>query len=277
MLGVIDVGGGLRGIYGCGVFDYFLDNSIDFDYGIGVSAGSANIVSFAAKQYKRNYAYYIDYSFRSRYMSMGNLLKKRSYLDMDYIYSELYNHDGENPLDYPAVKASKMQIRVVSTSARTGKPVYFSKDDLKQDQYEIIKASCSIPIVNRPYPVYGEPCYDGGISDPIPFRKAFADGCDRVVVILTKPTETVKNSKMRRYASLLIRHEYPAAAKLVWNQAQLYRQQLDELRSLEAQGRALIIAPQTIYGARTLTKDKSILQRLYDDGYRQAESIRQFL
>lgn len=46
LIGVIDVGGGLRGIYGAGVFDFCLDNNINFDYGIGVSAGSANIASF---------------------------------------------------------------------------------------------------------------------------------------------------------------------------------------------------------------------------------------
>lgn len=42
-IGVIDVGGGLRGIYAVGVFDYCMDHDIRFDLGIGVSAGSANL------------------------------------------------------------------------------------------------------------------------------------------------------------------------------------------------------------------------------------------
>ena len=45
---VIDVGGGLRGIYAAGVFDRCMDESISFDLGIGVSAGSANIASYLA-------------------------------------------------------------------------------------------------------------------------------------------------------------------------------------------------------------------------------------
>ena len=40
-LGIVDVGGGTRGIYGAGVFDYLMDHDIQFDYAIGVSAGSA--------------------------------------------------------------------------------------------------------------------------------------------------------------------------------------------------------------------------------------------
>ena len=37
---VIDCGGGLRDIYGAGVFDCCLDNGIAFDMCIGISAGS---------------------------------------------------------------------------------------------------------------------------------------------------------------------------------------------------------------------------------------------
>lgn len=40
--GVVDVGGGLRGIYGVGIMDYCMDQGIHFDCCIGVSAGSAN-------------------------------------------------------------------------------------------------------------------------------------------------------------------------------------------------------------------------------------------
>lgn len=44
--GVVDVGGGLRGIYAAGVLDYCMDHGIRFDLGIGVSTGSANLASY---------------------------------------------------------------------------------------------------------------------------------------------------------------------------------------------------------------------------------------
>ncbi|WP_242833217.1 patatin-like phospholipase family protein [Clostridium saudiense] len=87
MIGVIDVGGGLRGIYGAGVFDFCLDNNINFDYGIGVSAGSANIASFLGKQKGRNLKFYSEYIFRKEYMSFHNLFRNGSYIDLDYVYS----------------------------------------------------------------------------------------------------------------------------------------------------------------------------------------------
>ena len=57
-IGVVDVGGGYRGIYAAGVLDYCMDQNISFDLGIGVSAGSANLVSYAAHQPRRNLCFY---------------------------------------------------------------------------------------------------------------------------------------------------------------------------------------------------------------------------
>lgn len=73
--GVIDVGGGLRGIYAAGVFDHCLDEKIVFDFGIGISAGSANLASYMSGQRGRNYKFYQEYSGRKEYMGAGNLLR----------------------------------------------------------------------------------------------------------------------------------------------------------------------------------------------------------
>ena len=62
--GLIDVGGGLRGVYAAGVLDRCLDEGVRFDYGIGISAGSANLASFLAGQRGRNLRFFRDYSQR---------------------------------------------------------------------------------------------------------------------------------------------------------------------------------------------------------------------
>lgn len=139
-IGVIDVGGGLRGVYAAGVFDYCLDENIRFDLCIGVSAGSANVTSYIAGQKKRNYAFYTEYPFRKEYMSLRNFLFKRTYLDLDYVYGTLSNEDGENPLDYQSVVNSPIDFLVVATDAKTGEAKYFDKSDLHLNNYSILKA-----------------------------------------------------------------------------------------------------------------------------------------
>ena len=66
-IGIVDVGGGYRGIYASGVLDYCMDNDIRFDLGIGVSAGSANLISYAAGQRGRNFRFYSKYGLRREY------------------------------------------------------------------------------------------------------------------------------------------------------------------------------------------------------------------
>ncbi len=85
-----------------GVLDACLDMGIMFDYAVGVSAGSANLFSYLARQRGRNYVFYTEYGFRKQYMSLGNFLRRGNYVDLDYVYSTLSNSDGENPLDYDA-------------------------------------------------------------------------------------------------------------------------------------------------------------------------------
>ena len=48
-------GGTFRPIFSCGVMDALLDNDVNFDYVIGVSAGITDGVSYVSKQKKRNY------------------------------------------------------------------------------------------------------------------------------------------------------------------------------------------------------------------------------
>ena len=85
MIGIVDVGGGMRGVFGCGVTDFLLDNDITFDYCLGVSAGSANLASYVSRQRGRNYRYYTKYSLRPEYMSAFKFVTKHSYLDLDNV------------------------------------------------------------------------------------------------------------------------------------------------------------------------------------------------
>ncbi len=276
-IGVVDVGGGLRGIYAVGVLDYCMDQGIRFDIGIGVSAGSANLASYAAGQRGRNYQFYTEYAFRKQYMSLGNLITKKSYVDMDYVYGTLCRSDGENPLDYPALRDNPMEFYVVATDALTGEPKYFDKGDIRQDDYSVMKASSAIPFVCKPYDVQGTAYYDGALGDPVPVEKAFQLGCDRVVLILPKPESVLRNPKRDEKLAAGIRKKYPAAAEKLCKRAQRYNKSVALAQEYARQGKVLIIAPDDTCGVDTLKKDKNSLQRLYDKGYSDGKKITNYL
>lgn len=166
---------------------------IHFNLAIGVSAGSANMISYAAGQRRRNYQFYTEYGLRKEYAGIKNFLFKKSFVDLDYVYGTLSNSDGEYPLDYIAAVKNPIEFLAVATEAETGRAKYFTKEDMSQDDYSILKASSAIPFVCHPYSVSGIPYYDGALSDPVPIEKAFQMGCDKVVLLLTLPEDTVRS------------------------------------------------------------------------------------
>ena len=275
--GVIDVGGGFRGIYAAGVLDYCMDNKIHFDLGIGVSAGSANLISYAAGQCRRNYKFYTEYGMRSEYAGMKNFLKKRSFIDLDYCYGTLSSSYGEFPLDYEAVSKNPMEFIVVATEAESGYPVYFDKKHLCQDNYDILKASSAIPFVCRPYLVSGVPYFDGALSDPVPVKKAFELGCDRIVLLLTKPEKVPRVPGNDTRIARLIQHKYPLAAKRMRNKYKLYNESVALAQRYASQGRAVIVSPDDTCGVDTLTRDPAALAKLYHKGYEDGKKIADFL
>ena len=274
--GFVDCGGGTRGIFGAGVFDRLMDEGIRPDYFVGVSAGAANGASYIAGQRGRNFVFYNDYNFRKEYMSWENFRKTGSYIGMDYIYSFLSNHGGEYPLDYDALAKDPAGFEIVATNAITGRPVYFMKSDMRQDDYDVVKASCSVPVLNKPYYVGLIPCYDGGLADPIPYKRVFRAGMDRVVVVITKPRDFVRKSDKDRALSRTIAPMYPKAADAWARRGEVYNRQLQEVLELEKQGKALLVAPRDIGQLKTLTLDHAALEDLYRQGYEEAEKVLEF-
>lgn len=276
-IGIIDVGGGFRDIYGAGVLDVCMEQGIRFDYCIGISAGSANLASYLAHQPGRNYTFYMEYVFRKEYASPENWLKTRNYVDLDYVYSTLSNSDGENPVDYEAMAKNPAEFLVGACNALTGEPVYFDKSYLRKDHYDIFKASCALPVFCKPYMIGELPCLDGGICDPIPVDRAFADGCDKVVLILTRPVSQPREAKKDRMIADLLSRSYPKAGECMRMRYKTYNDGVARAQALQAQGKVLIIAPDDICGLSTLTKDREKLQRMYDKGVRDAQAIPAFL
>lgn len=273
---VIDPGGGLRGIYASGVFDYLIDHDIHFDLGIGVSAGAANICSYQAGQKRRNYAFYRDYSQRPEYMSAYNFLKKRSFFDMDYIYSTLSNTGGENPLNYERMMANPAGLKIVATNALTGRPAYFDKSDMEKDNYSMLKATCSLPVLCQPAYHRNIPFFDGACSDPVPVLKALDLGADRIVIILSQPETNAGNERLDRTAAKFLK-KYPNTAASLKDSARRYNEGLEKIRQLQQEGRALIVSPSSCFGVQMISKDQKAMHQLYEAGYKDGAKVEEFL
>ncbi|WP_277051667.1 patatin-like phospholipase family protein [Bifidobacterium merycicum] len=274
---MIDVGGGFRAIFGAGVMDRMMEDGVTVDHCYGVSAGSANMVSFISGQHGRTHKFYTEYAFRKEYASLDNYIKNHNYANLEYVYSTLSNHDGEYPVDYEAFAANPTGFTVIACNAEDGSTKYFDKSDVSYDNFDIMKASSAVPVACEPYVIDGVPYYDGGIADPVPVQKALDDGYDRVVVILTRLKDVLREQKKDIGPAAILRRSHPTAAERLLNRSRTYNDEVALAKEYEKDGRVLILAPESLYGLNTLSKSYEGLERMYRAGYAAAEAIPAFL
>ena len=275
---LIDVGGGFRAIFGCGVMDRMLEDGVDVDHCYGVSAGAANMVSFIARQHGRNHTFYTRYAFRREYASLDSYLRNHNFANLDYIYGTLSNHDGENPVDYEAFAANPTGFTVVACDARDGSAHYFDKSRIRFDDFDAVKASSAVPVACEPYEVDGVPYYDGGIADPVPVRKALEeDGHERAVLILSRTRDEVREQRRDLAPARLLERTHPAAAERLRMRYRTYNESIELAKRYEEQGRVLILAPEELYGLNTLRKSFEGLEMMYRKGYAAGAAVGEWL
>ena len=86
--GLVLEGGGMRGVFTCGVLDYFMDAHIEFPYIIGVSAGACNGLSYMSHQRGRARFSNVEMMKEYRYIGVRHLWTQHSILNLDLLYRQ---------------------------------------------------------------------------------------------------------------------------------------------------------------------------------------------
>ena len=98
---------------------------------------------------------------------------------------------------------------VVYTNYQSGQAVYVSPKDEGVDRKRFINAllaSASVPVIMKATLIDGEICYDGGVRDVLPFKRAVDLGAETIVPIFLDPEVSPRNeSQFRRLDHVLRR------------------------------------------------------------------------
>ena len=276
-IGLVVEGGGMKCAYNAGILDAFLDHNITFDYCIGVSAGSGNLASYLAGQRGRNLRFFTDHIHSSSYFGLKSLLKTGDLFGLKYIYGELTRRDGKDPLDFPALMKNPMEYEAVVTNALTGKPEYYGKERMKQDDYRLIMASSAIPVACHPVELNGVPYFDGGLTDAIPVRRALEQGCQKLVVILSKNRDYVRKPQGMRALYRWSCRKYPNIVKAIEGRHIAYNQNMQDVFALEREGTAFVFAASEPIQVGTYSMKEEEERKLYDLGLRDFDARKEDL
>lgn len=268
--GLVLEGGGMRGVFTCGVLDSFMDRGIRFPYTIGVSAGACNGLSYMSRQRGRAKYSNIDLLEKYQYIGLKYLLKKRNIMDFDLLFQEFPEHIL--PYDYEAYFSSPERYEMVTTNCVTGEANYFEEKQKKERVIDIVRASSSLPFVCPIAYVDEQPMLDGGIVDSIPLVRAQSEGFTRNVVVLTRNSGYRKEAKDIHIPSFFYR-KYPKVREALSRRCRVYNEQLEMVERLEEAGEITVIRPEKPVTVDRIERDIKKLTELYEEGYACAEKF----
>lgn len=239
--GLVLEGGALRGLFSAGVIDVMMENGIDYDGVIGVSAGSNFGCNYKSRQPGRVIRYNVRFANDPRYMGLRSLITTGNLVGAEFAYH--YMPLQLDVFDIATFESDPMEFYLVCTDCLTGEPVYYRMDKVDYDSLEWLRASASMPLVTRPVKVGGRVLLDGGISDSIPLKHFQDMGFDRNVVVLTRP-RSYRKEPTKLWPYRLLMRRYPAITQAMARRHEMYNSQLDYVEHEEQAGRIFVIAPE---------------------------------
>lgn len=277
--GLVLEGGAMRGLFTCGILDVFMEQGIEFNAAVGVSAGACFGCNIKSRQPGRALRYNLRFANDKRYCSVQSLFKTGDIYNADFCYRQL--PDELDLFDYETLKNNPMEFYMAVTDIKTGKPVYPKLTDGNRKELQWMRASASMPLVSKPVKIDDGEYLDGGMSDSIPLQFMECVGYKRNVVILTQPRSYVKTPNKLMWLMRILLRKYPKLLDAMANRHNMYNDETRYVFEQEKLGNVLVLCPDEPLGISRTEKDTSELQRVYDMGrklaFERLDEIKKFL
>ena len=256
-------GGGLRGAYTAGALSWLIDNNIEFDNAYGISTGAVYLSSFLMKSKDDLKSFSIKHIRNPRVVGLNAMLHSGHIVDYDFLFDKLL--PDELNFSMEPLRNIKCLAYIGVYDLSVGKTVYLP---LNKMSIKELKASTSLPILGKIIDCDGKQYLDGGITDMIPINQAIADGCNRYIVITTKPATYVRKPAKKVVVSLM-KHMYPQCDNIS-KDYQIrhlnYQKQIELIKQSEIDKKAIYLYPSEDSPVTRLSGSQEDLLKLYELG-----------
>ena len=257
-------GGGNRGVFSFGITDSFIRNNFDpFDIYIGVSNGAAVVFWYLMRESENN----IDkmlFGAKSKYINYKNLFSKKDIISFHNLYKDADDYFK------PDLNELKNNIRgkiysVVVSDANTAESEYLQFEE--SYWIDAMIASGTLPfLVKTPSIINGRRKFDGGITDPIPVKKAYEMGAREIVVIRTYEKEFKRKIKLENYIAAIYLNNYPNLRKAMLIHDKTYNESLAFINNPPEDCTIHQVCPPHRLTTRRDSTDQRIMKKDYELG-----------
>ncbi len=269
-IGIVLEGGAMRGMYTAGVLDILMDLDLKVTDMIGVSAGVLFGVNYPSRQKGRAIRYNKKYIRDKRYTSFHSLITTGNIINKDFAFYKVpFRLDV---FDEKAYEKSGIRFYATVTNVKTGKAEYIKVENVRKEM-EVLRASSAMPYVSKMVEWSGNQYLDGGIADSIPVKACQKLGCDKIILILTRPItyRKAKTTRLAKRLNKMLYRNYPNLIKALNQRNQNYNRQVESIIKMEKRGELFVIRPSKPIQIKRIEKDINKLQEVYDLGIHDAK------
>ena len=257
-------GGGSRGVFSLGVTDTFINASYNpFHIHLGVSNGSVVQLWYLLSVTNNNLDKML-FSASTEFVKYSNFLVNKSIMDFKKLYKEAHKF---YPIDFDRLqkKLKNKIFYIVVTDANNGEAEYIELT--KENYINEMMATAALPILMKDsICLNGKRKFDGGITDPIPVKKAYEMGARDIVIIRTYEQEFVRKVKIENYIAALATRSYPKISTALKTNAARYNSALKFINNPPNDCKITQICPPNRLKTKRATIDHDTLKADYEIG-----------
>lgn len=273
-IGLVLEGGGVRGAYTAGALSWLKDNSISFDYSVGISSGAVYLTCFLADNMQAARMMSTKYAAGPECVGYQAFLKEGHYVAYKYIFDKCLKE--KEHLTMAPIREKKPEMEVGAYDLGEGKTCWFGPEDL-DDDLVLLRGTCALPLASAVVEYKGRRLLDGGITKMVPIERAQEKGCTKFMVITTKPRDYVRKpaAPIVEFLMGIVYKECPQAAKDYHVRHLNYNHQMDIVRSLADENKAILCCPSRTIKVSRWKGDEEKCKELYQLGYDDMEARRE--
>ena len=257
-------GGGSRGVFSFGVIDTFIKAAYNpFDIHLGVSNGAVVQLWYLLKVADYNLDKML-FSASKNYVRYSNILFNKSIMDFEKLYQDA---NKVFPINFDRLQnhLDGKSFFVVVSDAVSGNSEYI---ELSRENYiNEMLATGSLPVLMKnPILLEGKRKYDGGITDPIPVKKAYELGAREIVIIRTYEETFIRKTKLENYIAAFATRSYPHISNALKTNTSTYNSALEFINNPPADCKIIQICPPKRLKTKRATTNINVMKSDYQVG-----------
>lgn len=272
-IGLVLEGGGVRGAFTAGALAWLKDHNISFDYSVGISSGAVYLTCFLADNIKAARMMSTKYAAGPECVGFQAFLKEGHYVAYKYIFDVcLKEKEG---LTMEPIREANPDMEVGAYDLGRGETCWFGPSDL-DDDLVLLRGTCALPLASAVVEWNGRRLLDGGITKMVPIERAQEKGCTKFLVITTKPRDYIRKPAAPMVEGLMkfFYKECPQAADDYHIRHLNYNKQMDIVRTLADEKKAILVCPSKTIKVSRWKGDEDKCRELYQLGYDDMEALK---